>query len=132
MSSILDQRNPRAPRVGSTLDSRNPRASGINRDPRVYSVDTPYSEFPKWVRLPDGSGIIVHSEAEERVALGEMDEHGNDIVREDSSGDGITSPVDVDAGNVASVVVHAVKKAGPPSKAERDARSAAALAELKS
>lgn len=110
--NTLDSRNPHAPRIQSTLDSRNPHALALQTDPRWYVSQTPYAEYPKWIELADGTGVTVNDEAEERVARGDDEELGAEF---DSPvlPEGVKTP-----------------RRGPPSKAEREARAAAAQAAL--
>lgn len=60
----------------SNLDERNPH---FKRDPRNYVSPYTYSEYPKYVTLPDGRGVTVENELEEAAALGEIDENGDPL-----------------------------------------------------
>jgi hypothetical protein len=69
--SHLDARNPHALTFGSTLDSRNPQMRQAQQDPRSYTSPNPYLEYPKWIELADGSGVIVENEDEEAHVMAE-------------------------------------------------------------
>ncbi|WP_205191545.1 hypothetical protein [Burkholderia sp. LMG 13014] len=102
--SNLDARNPHALTFGSTLDSRNPQMRQAQQDPRSYTSPNPYLEYPKWIELADGSGVIVENEAEEAH------------VTDDDPGD--------DSGGAAAAAP--VGRRGRLSNAEKAARAAAA------
>ncbi|MGK8889964.1 hypothetical protein [Burkholderia gladioli] len=116
----------------SNLDERNPH---YKRDPRNYVSPYTYSEYPKYVTLPDGRGVTVENELEEAAALGEIDENGDPRLPEggapedarDSGQEGATAPSTTAQGTV-------IRKArqpgqpGRPSNAERAARAAAEAA----
>ncbi len=104
--STLDARNPHALTFGSTLDSRNPQMRQAQQDPRSYTSPNPYQEYPKWIELADGTGIIVENEAEEAHVTAE-------------------DPADDDAGGAAAA---AAPRRGRLSNAEKAARAAAAAA----
>ncbi|MCA7976802.1 hypothetical protein LGM57_10770 [Burkholderia cepacia] len=77
--STLDARNPHALTFGSTLDSRNPQMRQAQQDPRSYTSPNPYQEYPKWIELADGTGIVVENEAEEaHVTAEDPDSEGGD------------------------------------------------------
>ncbi|MDN7558218.1 hypothetical protein [Burkholderia orbicola] len=103
--SNLDARNPHALTFGSTLDSRNPQMRQAQQDPRSYTSPNPYQEYPKWIELADGSGVIVENAAEEAHVTAEDPESG------------------------AETEVVPARRAGRPSNAEKAARAAAAAAE---
>ncbi|HEM8998827.1 TPA: hypothetical protein U2T46_000862 [Burkholderia cenocepacia] len=100
--STLDARNPHALTFGSTLDSRNPQMRQAQQDPRSYTSPNPYQEYPKWIELADGTGVIVENEAEEAH-----------VTAEDP---------DADSGAAAAPT----QRRGRPSNAEKAARAAAA------
>ncbi|WP_186142274.1 hypothetical protein [Burkholderia gladioli] len=116
----------------SNLDERNPH---YKRDPRNYVSPYTYSEYPKYVTLPDGRGVTVENELEEAAALGEIDENGDPRAPEggapedtrDSGQESATAPSTTAQGTV-------IRKArqpgqpGRPSNAERAARAAAEAA----
>ncbi len=84
--SNLDARNPHALTFGSTLDSRNPQMRQAQQDPRSYTSPNPYLEYPKWIELADGSGVIVENEAEEAHVT-------DDDPGDDSGGAAAAAPV---------------------------------------
>lgn len=49
---------------------------------RNFTAPYKFVEYPKWVKLADGSSLVVHDEDEEAAALG-ADESETDDVRED-------------------------------------------------
>lgn len=93
----------------STLDSRNPNARNLNQDARNYTSPYEYIEYPKWVRLADGSGVEVNDADEEQAARGE-DEPGSESVQPPA---GPNNPAPGAP----------PRKAGRPSKAEIEARA---------
>jgi hypothetical protein len=46
----------------------------MHENMRNFTAPYEYREYPKWVTLADGSGIIVENEAEESAALGTEDQ----------------------------------------------------------
>lgn len=104
--STLDARNPHALTFGSTLDSRNPQMRQAQQDPRSYTSPNPYQEYPKWIELADGSGIIVENAAEEEHVTAEV------------------MDADTDAGGAAAAAP--TGRRGRLSNAEKAARAAAA------
>ncbi|WP_369055142.1 hypothetical protein [Burkholderia gladioli] len=123
----------------SNLDERNPH---YKRDPRNYVSPYTYSEYPKYVTLPDGRGVTVENELEEAAALGEIDENGDSRGPEGGgpAGGGPEGGAPEDARDSGEEVATApgttaqgtvIRKArqpgqpGRPSNAERAARAAA-------
>jgi hypothetical protein len=49
---------------------------------RNFTAPYTFHEFPKWVKLADGSSVIVHNSEEEAKAL-QADEESLETVRED-------------------------------------------------
>ena len=45
---------------------------------RNFTAPYTYVEYPKWVKLADGSPFLVHSADEEAAAIGEPDESDGD------------------------------------------------------
>jgi hypothetical protein len=121
----------------SNLDERNPH---FKRDPRNYVAPYTYSEYPKYVTLPDGRGVTVENELEEAAARGEIDETGAERVPADSNAGASDAPAEVvpeaaaeaAAGTTSQGTV--IRKSrqpgqpGRPSNAERAARAAAEAA----
>lgn len=105
--SFLDARNPHALTFGSTLDSRNPQMRQAPQDPRSYTSPNAFEEYPKWIELADGSGVIVENEEEEAHVTADV----ADAESPDSA---------------ASQAASTARKPGRPSKAELAARAAAA------
>lgn len=117
----------------SNLDERNPH---FKRDPRNYTAPYTYSEYPKYVTLPDGTGVTVENELEEAAARGELDESGAERQPEGSGQDGqggqAAAAAEAAAGTTSQGTV--IRKSrqpgqpGRPSNAERAARAAAEAA----
>ncbi|WP_186197994.1 hypothetical protein [Burkholderia gladioli] len=120
----------------SNLDERNPH---FKRDPRNYVAPYTYSEYPKYVTLPDGTGVTVENELEEAAARGELDESGAERQPEGSGQDGqggqggqAAAAAEAAAGTTSQGTV--IRKSrqpgqpGRPSNAERAARAAAEAA----
>ncbi|AYQ89237.1 hypothetical protein EDD84_18980 [Burkholderia gladioli] len=118
----------------SNLDERNPH---YKRDPRNYVSPYTYSEYPKYVTLPDGRGVTVENEFEEAAALGKIDENG-DPRGPDGGGPEGGAPEGVrDSGEEVAAapgttaqgtVIRKTRQPGQPgrpSNAERAARAAA-------
>ncbi|WP_369053063.1 hypothetical protein [Burkholderia gladioli] len=118
----------------SNLDERNPH---FKRDPRNYVSPYTYSEYPKYVTLPDGRGVTVENELEEAAALGEIDENGDPRGPEGGGPEG-GAPEDArDSGEEVATapgttaqgtVIRKTRQPGQPgrpSNAERAARAAA-------
>lgn len=102
--SFLDARNPQALTFGSTLDARNPQMRQSPKDPRSYIAENPYQEYPKWIELADGSGIVVENAEEEAH-----------VTADDSESE-------AEPGEPAAPVS---RKVGRPSRAELAARASA-------
>ncbi|WP_186111281.1 hypothetical protein [Burkholderia gladioli] len=113
----------------SNLDERNPH---FKRDPRNYVAPYTYSEYPKYVTLPDGTGVTVENELEEAAARGELDEDGAERQPAAAGQDGPATAAEAAAGTTSQGTV--IRKArqpgqpGRPSNAERAARAAAEAA----
>lgn len=116
----------------SNLDARNPH---FKRDPRNYQSPYTYAEYPKWVALPDGTGVTVNNEYEEAAARGDIDENGAARAPEPLAA---ADPADPDAAAEAAggttsqgTVIRKTRQPGQPgrpSNAERAARAAAEAA----
>ncbi|KAF1065276.1 hypothetical protein DX980_20190 [Burkholderia gladioli] len=117
----------------SNLDERNPH---FKRDPRNYVAPYTYSEYPKYVTLPDGTGVTVENELEEAAARGELDESGAERQPEGPGQDGqdgrAAAAAEAAAGTTSQgTVIRKTRQPGQPgrpSNAERAARAAAEAA----
>ncbi|MGS0976143.1 hypothetical protein [Burkholderia glumae] len=113
----------------SNLDDRNPH---FKRDPRNYTAPYTYAEYPKYVVLPDGTGVTVENEYEEAAARGDIDESGAARPPEAPAATAPDDPVEPAAATTSQGAV--IRKArqpgqpGRPSNAERAARAAAEAA----
>jgi hypothetical protein len=114
----LDSRNPHARTNTVDLNSRNPHAVGVKADPRNYTTPYVYQEFPKYVKLADGSGIIVNNADEESAAC------GSDAAEVEAA------DADPLIGNHGNSAPADPPKKGRPTKAEQEARAAQAQALL--
>jgi len=95
----------------SELDLRNPNFHKLQRDGRNYTAPYEFHEYPKWVKLADGTGITVNDADEELAALGELSEAEQSTAAAAAAGENAVR-----------------RKAGRPSKAEIEARAAVAAA----
>lgn len=121
----------------SNLDERNPH---FKRDPRNYVAPYTYSEYPKYVTLPDGRGVTVENEYEEAAARGEIDESGAERTPGDTDAGSSDAPPAATAAAAAEAAAGTTSQGtvirksrqpgqpGRPSNAERAARAAAEAA----
>ena len=120
--NIFDARNPHMIRTQSTLDARNPSMRNQPSDPRHYVSEYVFQEFPKWVQLADGTGVIVENAMEEAAARGE---EAFEDPKSSETGLEKEPALEKPASSLAESLarIDAPLKRGRPSKAELEART---------